>query len=304
MGLNEYIIRKIPELMGKHDSKRLLKYKVEVEGVKEFCDIPYMEGGHKQHLLDVYYPEGTTSPLPIIIDIHGGAWVYGYKEINKPFCLTLAKAGFVVVNINYRLLPEVSFPENLRDIFAAFNWVEANAKEFYGDLNNVFLVGDSAGGHLAATATAAVVDSEFAKKCGVRSSLKFKALGMICPATDIEKFTKRDRIPILKYFHKIFLGEDYRNSVYLKHLTVRNNMMEKFPPVFIISNEGDFLKRQVIDFAKECEKRGVKYEFHYTRKKGSTTKLEHVSNVLYPTYPESIAANDAMLEFFLKHAAK
>ena len=53
---------------------------------------------------------------------------------------------------------------------------------------------------------------------------------MIWPATDIEKFTKRDRIPILEYFHKIFLGEDYCNSVYLKQsIIVHSNMNGEVP---------------------------------------------------------------------------
>ncbi|MDD3947384.1 MAG: alpha/beta hydrolase [Clostridia bacterium] len=304
MGIHEFILKKIPVFMGKHDAKRIRKYKVEVDGIKEFCDIPYLASGHKFHKLDVYYPEDTRTPLPMIIDVHGGGWIYGEKEINKPYCLTLAKQGYIVVNINYRLLPEVAFPDNLKDIFAALNWVEENASEFFGDLDNLYITGDSAGGHLVATALAALADPDFAALCGVKSSLHFRAACLNCAVTDIEAFTKHDRIPLLKYFHKVFLGEDYKSSKYLKYLTTRNNKLEQFPPLFLISNEGDFLKRQVFAFVKECERRKIAHEFYFTKQKDAKHKLEHVSCMLYPDYEESVAVNKAMLDFFGKYAAK
>ncbi|MDD7570724.1 MAG: alpha/beta hydrolase, partial [Faecalibacterium sp.] len=52
-------------------------------GVKELVNIRYVEDGHKLHLLDVYRPEEAEGKLPTIVDIHGGAWVYADKELNK-----------------------------------------------------------------------------------------------------------------------------------------------------------------------------------------------------------------------------
>lgn len=302
MGLNDYILKKIPIFMGKYDAKRIAVYKVNVEGVAEFCNIPYLDSGHKYHTLDVYYPQGTQAPLPIIIDVHGGGWLYGEKEINKPYCLTLAAQGFVVVNINYRLMPEVSFPDNLKDIFAAFSWVENHAKDFYGDLNNIYLMGDSAGGHLVAMALSAIADPALAGLFGVSTNLRFNAASLNCPAVNLEKFAKYDKIPLFKFFHIKFLGKDYKTSPLLKHLSVHNNKLEDFPPLFIITNQGDFLRRQVFDFVKECEKRSVVHEFRYTLKKDSPSKQQHVGCMLYPDYPDSVDINNAMLAFFRKYA--
>ena len=59
----------------------------------------------KLHLLDVYRPRKASGTLPVIINIHGGAWVYGDKKVYAPYCMYLASRGFAVVNASYRLAP-------------------------------------------------------------------------------------------------------------------------------------------------------------------------------------------------------
>ncbi len=83
----------------KSDAKNIAS-QTEPEGIKRICDIPYIGDGHPMHLLDVYYPEDAAHALPVIIDIHGGGWMYGSKELNKIYCLNLAKRGFTVFNIS------------------------------------------------------------------------------------------------------------------------------------------------------------------------------------------------------------
>ena len=84
------ILDKNWENTGKMDAKRIAS-QTEPEGLVKILDIPYIDDGEKAHLLDIYYPEGTTEKLPVIIDIHGGGWMYGYLEITKKFCLKLAE---------------------------------------------------------------------------------------------------------------------------------------------------------------------------------------------------------------------
>lgn len=298
MGLNQYLLGLLPKMMGAVDKKRLAACPPDPAGLVTHCDIPYFDGGHKLHLLDVYYPEGTDKPLPVIIDVHGGAWVYGDKEINKPYCLTLARAGFVVVNISYRLVPEVRFIEALHDVFAALKWVEDNIKNYYGDLNNVFITGDSAGGHLVGGVLSALADPELAARYNVSSGLTFRAACLMCPAVDMEGYHKLTWIPFFRHFHKVLVGEDYKTCPYLKNLSLKNNKLEKFPPLYLITNDGDFLKKQVAAFARECAKRGVTYKLDYQRQKNCAHKLQHVSAMTRPDFKESQETNNAMLEFF------
>jgi len=87
-------------------------------GVTQCRNLSYGPHG-KWSRLDVYYPEGTQEPLPTIVSIHGGGFVYGTKEIYRRYCMDMARRGFAVVNFNYRLAPENRFPAFLRAAAAA-----------------------------------------------------------------------------------------------------------------------------------------------------------------------------------------
>ena len=78
-------------------------------GVVECRNIRYGSHGN-DNLLDVYYPEGTTAPLPTIVSIHGGGYVYGSKEIYRRYGMDMARRGFAFVNFNYRLAPRRNRP--------------------------------------------------------------------------------------------------------------------------------------------------------------------------------------------------
>ena len=90
-------------------------------GVRQICDIAYGPYG-KENLLDIYRPE-AEHVYPIIVNVHGGGYVYGSKEIYKRYCMDLARRGFVVANINYRLAPKWKFPAPLEDIHNTLSWL-------------------------------------------------------------------------------------------------------------------------------------------------------------------------------------
>ena len=102
----------------------------------------------KWQLLDVYRPKGSTEKLPVIVSMHGGGWTYGDKERYQWYCMDLAERGFAVVNYTYRLAPEFKFPATMEDTCLVFDWILKNDEWF--DLDRVFAVGDSAGGHMVA----------------------------------------------------------------------------------------------------------------------------------------------------------
>lgn len=108
----------------------------------------------KWHLLDLYRPKETEGKLPVLLNIHGGAWVYGDKKVYAPYCMYLASQGFAVVNASYRLAPKHTFPAPLEDVGAMVEWVVDHAEEYGLDISNLFFVGDSAGAHLATAYTA------------------------------------------------------------------------------------------------------------------------------------------------------
>ena len=76
-------------------------------------DIPYRARATRQDMLAVYWPAAPQTPLPVIVSVHGGGYVYGSKEVYQYYCMSLAGQGFAVINFNYRLAPGARFPAQL-----------------------------------------------------------------------------------------------------------------------------------------------------------------------------------------------
>jgi acetyl esterase len=107
----------------------------------------------------LYRPRGAGQAAPALVYFHGGGWVLGNLESHDHLCRYLAaKAGVVVVAVDYRLAPEHKFPAAYEDCLAATRWVAASATELGLDAKRLAVGGDSAGGSLAAAVALAVRD--------------------------------------------------------------------------------------------------------------------------------------------------
>lgn len=114
---------------------------------KAHRDLAYVTNGHGRQRLDVFLPEKGTN-WPLIVWIHGGAWLGGSKE-NAP-AMRFVGEGYAVASINYRLSQHAIFPAQILDCKAAIRWLRAHAKEFGYDRERIGVWGASAGGHLVA----------------------------------------------------------------------------------------------------------------------------------------------------------
>jgi acetyl esterase/lipase len=117
------------------------------EGVIVHRDLSYVAGGHERQKLDLYLPKGEKK-LPLIIWVHGGAWLGGIKENGVP--AGYLAEGYAVASINYRLSQDAIFPAQIEDCKAAVRWLRANAEKYNLDPNRFGAWGESAGGHLVA----------------------------------------------------------------------------------------------------------------------------------------------------------
>jgi acetyl esterase/lipase len=116
-------------------------------------NIDYTVDGRRSHRLDIVLPKNPPSGAPVMIYIHGGAWVIGDKrEQGKPMLFELASKGWVGVTINYRLSPKATWPDHIIDCKRAIAWVKDHIAEYGGDPGFVAISGGSAGGHLCALA--------------------------------------------------------------------------------------------------------------------------------------------------------
>lgn len=300
MGVKKALIDRYCKLNGKVDAKRLAK-KVPFTGLKVVDNIPYADDGHPMHTLDVYRPD-EDGLLPVIIDIHGGAWIYGTKEINAHYCKGLAKYGFTVVNLNYRTIREGyggTFPNIFKDIFAALNWVEKNIADYGGDLNNVFLTGDSAGAHLAGLTLLINGNEKWSSALDMKTGLKIRSVGLTCGVSDLEPY-KKMKSPLVKYLFTLFFGENWKRHEFIDFVSFQNHDLSILPPVFLNSAYGDFLKGDVRKLHQRLNEKGVENELVFINKP-TTNKLGHVYNVLYPEWEESVLTTDAMIAFFRRH---
>ena len=118
-------------------------------GVKALKDLEYGKAGGRAMLLDLYLPEKGDQPLPLIIWVHGGAWMAGNKDGPSP-ALRLLVDGYAVAQVGYRLSQEARFPAQIHDCKAAVRWLRANATRYNLDPNKFVAWGASAGGHLVA----------------------------------------------------------------------------------------------------------------------------------------------------------
>ncbi|MCG8590710.1 MAG: alpha/beta hydrolase [Proteobacteria bacterium] len=125
-------------------------------------DVRYAEGAGRRHLLDVYAPAAGASNAPVLLQVHGGAWVLGHKrEQALPLLHHMAQRGWVCVAANYRLSPKATFPDHLIDLKLALRWIREHIAEYGGDPRFVAATGGSAGGHLSSLLTLSANDLEY-----------------------------------------------------------------------------------------------------------------------------------------------
>jgi acetyl esterase/lipase len=116
---------------------------------RKILDIPYADQSPAQKL-DIYLPDDNAYPKPVIVSIHGGAFMGCDKsDMQVMPMLEGLKRGYAVVAVNYRLSWEAKFPALVQDVKAAVRWIWANASRYELDPHRIAAWGGSAGGYLA-----------------------------------------------------------------------------------------------------------------------------------------------------------
>ena len=161
----------------------------EPEFTRILRDLEYVPDGHERQKLDLYLPlrNEDSDVLPLVVWIHGGAWMAGSKE-NCPIVRFL-KYGFVVASINYRLSQHAIFPAQLEDCKAAIRFLCANASKYNIDPNRIGVMGSSAGGHLVALLGTTSDVNDFDKGPNLHVSSKVQAVCDYFGPTDFTKMS-------------------------------------------------------------------------------------------------------------------
>jgi acetyl esterase/lipase len=119
---------------------------------ERISNIPYMDDGHPRHVLDVYRSPSLAknAKRPVVFWIHGGGWQTGDKGDVALKPTFFNESGYLFVACNYRLLPDVTMDELVRDVAHAMAWTHQNIGGHGGDPDRILIGGHSAGAQLAA----------------------------------------------------------------------------------------------------------------------------------------------------------
>ena len=112
------------------EAKKRMENQILSENITANNNIYYIENSCYEQTLDVYYPKNTTEDLPALIVVHGGGLFSSSKDETRFYCYMLAEKGFVVFNINYRLVPKVYLQNQIEDVYNAFCWIENNSNKY------------------------------------------------------------------------------------------------------------------------------------------------------------------------------
>lgn len=167
--------------------------------VEVLRDIAYRDTGLAAHRLDIWRP--TTpfeGPRPTVLYVHGGGFRILSKETHWMMALAFARKGYVVANIDYRLVPESPFPAAVEDTFAAWEWVLDHIAEYGGDPSRVVVAGESAGANLVTALTIATCferPEPWAQDVFARGEVPIAALPA-CGILDVSHPERFENIPM------------------------------------------------------------------------------------------------------------
>ncbi|MGB9690413.1 alpha/beta hydrolase fold domain-containing protein [Thermogutta sp.] len=123
------------------------------DSIDAIWDIPYAQTDHPRQRLDLLLPKKRASdkPLPVVVAIHGGAWMGGDKRQVVGWLIPFVASGqYAGVSVGYRLSQDATWPAQIYDCKAALRWIRGNAKKYNLDREKIGVIGWSAGGHLVA----------------------------------------------------------------------------------------------------------------------------------------------------------
>ncbi len=267
--------------------------------VVEAKDIRYCEDDCEAHRMDMFRPAGREQEvLPVIVNIHGGGLLIGNKEFNRFYCARLSELGFLVYSLEYRLVPDCTFFDQLTDVSLAMDCIKERIADDQGDISHVYACADSGGGCLLTYFAAMQKNPALAEAAHVTpSNLPLRALGLI---SGMFYTTRFDQIGL--FLPKYLYGKHYKKEAFAPYANPENpGVVASLPPCYLVTSKNDNLQRYTLDFVKVLAKNKIPYRLQNFPKKA---ELTHAFSVFYPFLEESSQSIEAMVEFFRKYAEK
>lgn len=241
MGLATTVFVAIDKLFDGGQNKRKSTRFPDVNFIVE-KDVPYAEADACR--LDTYRVDNGGEKYPVMLYIHGGGFVAGDKHYRRAHSRWVAEQGYFVVNINYGLCPEYKFPEPLRHLVYALNWIGDNAEKYNLDLDKLVVSGDSAGGYYGAMLACIATDKELQERLGVSTDLRFSGAVLNCGIYDVGAALKAP-VPLdlggkILYDFADIKKSEFDKFEYRDICAPIDRITRDFPKSFITYAEKDF----------------------------------------------------------------
>ena len=207
-----------------------------------YTDIP--NGFARAHLMmDIIKPV-SSAPTPAIVFISGNGWRSIDRAALVPQLAPIAKAGYLVASIDYRIIGETNFPEPLKDVKAAIRFLRANARTYNIDPDRIAVWGNSAGGHLAALAATTGEQKEFDNDKWPGQSSAVQAAVVFYGPMDLSNQLDNinNKISEGVYVESAFVGVNVRdpaNADKVKKANPISYVSERTPPILMVHGTAD-----------------------------------------------------------------
>lgn len=222
--------------------------------ISEIKDISYIDDDSREHKLDIYYMNDKKTK-PIIIDIHGGGFISSYKEMDSLFSNYLAQRGYIVFNVNYRLAyPKFNVFDQIDDISNAVKWIIENASKYEGNINDMYIIGHSAGGVLAVAEALLCEDEQMRKDYNVEDR-KYNYNGIILDCGALHFYERN--IAYWGMRNMVFPKGYNKMDKYQYLIFEKNKSISTLPKTVILTNEKDELGKMSYYFKDILDNRNV-----------------------------------------------
>lgn len=249
--------------------------------------VPGLDGAPEVRVL-IYRPPGARGPLPVYLDIHGGAYVSNSADIDEPFCRAIVGAvGCAAVSVDYRVAPETHWPGAVEDCLAALRWVAAEGEALGFDASRIAIGGESAGGGLTAALALMARD-----RGGPTLALQMLGQPMLDDRTGPHPYAgeytftaEANRAGWTAYLG-VEAGSD---EVPAAAVPARVADLAGLPPAFILVGALDLLAEECLDYARRLMRAGVPTELHLV------PGAFHGAAVMAPNGPLARSAHGLMI---------
>lgn len=238
----------------------------------------------EKNSLDLYVP--IKQNFPVVLFIHGGSFVAGdrkdfpYAQIGESF----QKLGIGCAVMSYRLLQDSVWPAQPRDVAKAIRWLKDHIAEYGGDSTNIFVVGHSAGGQLAALVC---TDSMYIQEVGLTLAdiTGCVSMGaMMSDAGSIQSLTPTEEQRLFRndWFFKIFGSkQNFINSLPIRHVNA------SMPKMLLLLADGELYNppkhQTILDFVEASKKQNASVQYGILANRSHMGTVEQMVNITDPT---------------------